>query len=77
MDNLEKLESSMIRDVDEYVRTMDQFEMALNERTTKWGDRAKVARRLAAARNKTMNLIVTLIIAGAAVLITLRVLVFH
>lgn len=77
MDNLQKLEANMIKDVDEYVRTMDSFETALNERTTKWGDRAKVARRLAAARSKTMNLIVTLIIAGAAVLVTLRMLVFH
>lgn len=77
MDNLQKLEANMIRDVDEYVCTMDSFETALNERTTKWGDRAKVARRLAAARNKTLNLIVTLLIAGAAVLVTLTKLVFN
>jgi len=77
MDNLQKLEANMIRDVDEYVRTMDSFETALNERTTKWSDRAKVARRLAAARSKTLNLIVALIIAGAAVLVTLRMLIFR
>lgn len=77
MDNLQKLEANMIRDVEEYVRAMDSFETALNERTVKWGDRAKVARRLAAARNKTLNLIITLIIAGAAVLVTLTNLVFH
>ena len=71
MDNLEKLEAKMVRSVDEYVRTMDSFEMVLNERSTKWNDRAKHARRLAAARNKTLTLIVTVAIVAAALFVSL------
>lgn len=67
MENLEKLEAKMVRDIDEYVRSMDSFETALNERRTAWHDRAKAARRLAAARNKTLNLIVSAGIAGGAI----------
>ena len=77
MDNLEKLESKMMRDIDEYVRTLDSFETALNDRNTKWNDRAKVARRLAAARNKTVNLIVSAGIAGAALFLILTMLILR
>ena len=77
MENLEKLESKMMRDIDEYVRTMDSFETALNERSTKWNDRAKLARKLAAARNKTVNLIVSAAIAGAALFLIMTVLVIQ
>ena len=75
MDNLENLESKMVKDIDEYVRTMDSIEMALNARNTKWNDRAKIARKLAAARNKTLNLIITAVIAGAAAFAILTILV--
>jgi len=77
MENLEKLEAKMIRDIDEYVRSMDSFENALNERNTKWNDRAKLSRKLAAARNKTVNLIVSAAIAGAALFLIMTMLVIR
>ncbi|MBR5287053.1 MAG: hypothetical protein IKU34_00490 [Clostridia bacterium] len=75
MENLEKLEAKMVRDIDEYVRAMDEFETALNTRRTAWNDRAKLARKLAAARNKTLNLIVSGGIAGGAIFLIMTMLV--
>lgn len=75
MENLEKLEAKMVRDIDEYVRSMDSFETALNKRETEWRSRAELARKLAAARNKTLNLLISGGIAGGAIFLIMTMLV--
>lgn len=75
MENLDKLEAKMVRDINEYVRSMDNFETALNKRSTDWNERANLARKLAAARNKTLNLLVSGGIAGGAIFLIMTVLV--
>ncbi len=71
LENLERLEAGMMRDIDEYVHVMDEFETALGKRQSDWASRAKTARMVAAARNKTINLIVSGAIAGAAIFLTM------
>lgn len=75
MENLDRLEAKMVHDIDEFVQSMDQFETALNKRSTDWNERAKLARKLAAARNKTLNLLVSGGIAGGAIFLIMTVLV--
>ena len=75
MENLENLEAKMVRDINEYVRSLDDFETALTERRTAWHERALTARRLVAARNKTLNLIISAGVAGGAIFLIMTMLV--
>lgn len=75
MDNLEMLEVKMVQDIDEYVKSMDSFETALNARNTDWHNRNVHAKKNSENRKKMLNLIISLIIAGAAVLFSWQILV--
>ena len=75
MENLDMLEAKMVRDVSDFVQSMDNFETALNKRSSDWNERAKLARKLAAARNKTLNLLVSGGIAGGAIFLIMTMLV--
>ena len=75
MENLDMLEAKMVRDVSDFVQSMDNFETALNKRSSDWNERAKLARKLAAARNKTLNLLISGGIAGGAIFLIMTMLV--
>ena len=67
MEKLKNAESNMHQDMDNYVKIVDDFETALNKRTTAWHDRAMKARKMAGVRKQTVNLVISALIALGAI----------
>lgn len=67
MEKLKNAESNMHQDMNNYVKIVDDFETALNKRTTVWHDRALKARKMAGARKQTVNLVISALIALGAI----------
>lgn len=74
MEKLKNAESNMHQDMDNYVKIVDDFETALNERTTAWHERAQKARRISGARKQAVNLVLSALIALGAIVAAAAVL---
>jgi len=71
--NLQEKEAQLHSEVNQYAKLVDDFQNALNDRTSKWHTREVNSAKLAAARNHIIILIATGAIALGAIIAFLTV----